>query len=175
MHYLAVSALIRSTVPTPVCSSRAMRRMPFFSASPALMASTCRRCHPRSTGPKQAREGRRLSKHAFIHTGFIDQLAHRGGISTTCLLRGTQCYGNWLSSPLCGGAGTPVDAMARGGGHGGGHGGWHGGHAGHWSGHGAHWGGHSHGRYWHGGRWWSGYGVGPCWRSTPAGWIWICN
>ena len=67
--------------------------MPFFSASPALMASTCRRCHPRSTGPKQAREGRRLSNHAFIHTEFIDQLAHRGGISTTCLLRGT-----WLPS-----------------------------------------------------------------------------
>ena len=79
MHYLAVSVLIRSTVPTPVCSSRAMRRMPFFSASPALMASTCRRCHPRSTGPKQAREGRRLSKHAFIHTGFHRPIGTQGG------------------------------------------------------------------------------------------------
>ena len=36
-------------------------------------------------------------------------------------------------------------------------------------------GGHGHGRYFHGGRWWSGYGVGPCWERTPAGWIWICN
>jgi hypothetical protein len=77
----------------------------------------------------------------------------------------------------------PADAMAaHGGGHGGGHAGGHGGgHAGghgggHAGGRGAHWaGGHSHGRYWHGGRWWSGYGVGPCWRSTPAGWIWICS
>ena len=38
-----------------------------------------------------------------------------------------------------------------------------------------HWGGHSHGRYWHGGRWWSGYGVGPCWQWTPAGYVWVCN
>ena len=22
---------------------------------------------------------------------------------------------------------------------------------------------------------WSGYGVGPCWRSTPTGWVWVCN
>src|SRR5262245_45643746 len=36
-------------------------------------------------------------------------------------------------------------------------------------------GGHSHGRYWHGGRWWNGYGVDPCWRWTPAGYVWVCN
>ena len=27
---------------------------------------------------------------------------------------------------------------------------------------------------WYGGRWW-GYGVGSCWRWTPAGYIWICG
>lgn len=44
-----------------------------------------------------------------------------------------------------------------------GHGGWHGGgwHGGGWR-----------GRYWHG-RWW-GPGIGPCWRWTPAGYIWVC-
>ena len=54
---------------------------------------------------------------------------------------------------------TDNSAQARPHGHGGGHwhgGGWHGGR----------------GRFWHG-RWW-GPGVGPCWRWTPVGWIWIC-
>ena len=27
---------------------------------------------------------------------------------------------------------------------------------------------------WYGGRWW-GYGVGTCWRWTPAGYVWICG
>jgi hypothetical protein len=32
----------------------------------------------------------------------------------------------------------------------------------------------SHARhFWHG-RWY-GYGVGPCWRLTPDGYIWICD
>jgi hypothetical protein len=22
---------------------------------------------------------------------------------------------------------------------------------------------------------WGGYGVGPCWGSTPTGWVWVCN
>lgn len=45
-------------------------------------------------------------------------------------------------------------------------------HGGHWGGHG-HWGGGwGRGRFWHG-RWW-GYGIGPCWRWTPVGWVWIC-
>jgi len=35
------------------------------------------------------------------------------------------------------------------------------------------WGGGGHGHYWHG-HWW-GYGVGPCWRWTPLGWVWICG
>jgi hypothetical protein len=30
-----------------------------------------------------------------------------------------------------------------------------------------------HGRLWHG-RWW-GYGVGPCWRAAPIGFVWICT
>jgi hypothetical protein len=34
-------------------------------------------------------------------------------------------------------------------------------------------GGHHGRRFWHG-RWWD-YGVGPCWRITPAGYIWICG
>jgi hypothetical protein len=72
-------------------------------------------------------------------------------------------------------------AQAHGGGHGGGgHGGGGHGGGGHWGGHGGYWGGHGgyggygygRGRFWHG-RWW-GYGVGPCWRWTPAGWVWIC-
>lgn len=79
----------------------------------------------------------------------------------------------------------PASALARGGGHGG-HGGGHGGHGGGfhgggWKGgggwHGGGWKGggwrHGHGRYWRG-RWW-GYGVGSCWRWTPAGWVWVCG
>lgn len=82
----------------------------------------------------------------------------------------------------------PASALARGGGHGG-HGGGHGGHGGGWHGgggggwkggggwHGGGWRGggwrHGHGRYWRG-RWW-GYGVGSCWRWTPAGWVWVCG
>jgi hypothetical protein len=64
----------------------------------------------------------------------------------------------------------PATAFAKGGGHGGGHGG-HGG----WKGGGWHGGGwhRGHGRFWHG-RWW-GYGVGSCWRWTPAGYIWVCG
>jgi hypothetical protein len=76
----------------------------------------------------------------------------------------------------------PSEAFAK---HGGGHGGHghghHGGHGhGHWHGH-KNWHGHGnwhgrqwrgHGRYWHS-RWW-GYGVGPCWRLVPGGWIWVC-
>ena len=27
---------------------------------------------------------------------------------------------------------------------------------------------------WYAGRWW-GYGVGTCWRWTPAGYVWICG
>ena len=27
---------------------------------------------------------------------------------------------------------------------------------------------------WYAGRWW-GYGVGTCWRLTPAGYVWICG
>ena len=42
---------------------------------------------------------------------------------------------------------------------------------------GVHVGGHiaggGRGRFWHGH--WYGYGVGSCWRSTPAGYIWICG
>src|SRR4029078_2307886 len=48
-------------------------------------------------------------------------------------------------------------------GHSHGHRSWHG--HGHWHGHRGHW---WHGRYW-------GYGVGSCWRWTPAGYIWICG
>lgn len=73
----------------------------------------------------------------------------------------------------------PASALARGGGHGG-HGGGHGGHGGGFHGGGWHGGGwkgggwrHGHGRYWRG-RWW-GYGVGSCWRWTPAGWVWVCG
>lgn len=35
-------------------------------------------------------------------------------------------------------------------------------------------GGRHHGRRFGRGRWWN-YGVGPCWRITPAGYIWICG
>jgi len=56
--------------------------------------------------------------------------------------------------------GTPAQAYYRGG--------WRGGYRG-----GYYRGGWGRGRYW-GGRWW-GYGVGPCWRMTPAGWVWICG
>jgi hypothetical protein len=74
------------------------------------------------------------------------------------------------------------------GGHGRGHGGHGRGHAGRGRGHGGR--GHGHGgrghrhggrghRHGHGGRWWHGrywgYGVGSCWRWTPAGYIWICG
>jgi hypothetical protein len=83
-------------------------------------------------------------------------------------------------------------ALARGGGHGGGgHGGgghgmgggrafvgghgFVGGHA--FVGHG---GGFRGGRFvrggryfWHGRWWWPG--IGPCWRWTPWGWVWICG
>jgi hypothetical protein len=45
--------------------------------------------------------------------------------------------------------------------------------AGHGHGHG-HWRGHGHGGHWWHGRYW-GYGVGSCWRWTPAGYIWICG
>jgi hypothetical protein len=42
----------------------------------------------------------------------------------------------------------------------------------HGHGHGGH--GHGHGgHFWHG-HWW-GYGEGPCWRLTPAGYVWICE
>lgn len=60
---------------------------------------------------------------------------------------------------------TATDSSAQAAPHGHGHG---------WGGHGHGWGGHGWGggRYWHG-RWW-GYGIGPCWRWTPVGWIWIC-
>ena len=55
---------------------------------------------------------------------------------------------------------TDITAQARGrGGRGGGRG-WRGGGGG-------------RGHYWHG-HWW-GYGVGPCWRWTPLGWVWICG
>jgi hypothetical protein len=55
---------------------------------------------------------------------------------------------------------TDISAQAKGG---------HG-HGGHGHGHG----GHSHGgHFWHG-HWW-GYGEGPCWRLTPAGYVWICD
>src|SRR5262245_20261602 len=66
--------------------------------------------------------------------------------------------------------------------HGGGGSKHHGGHGhGHGHGHGnSHGDGHSHGHeHGHGGRWWHGrwwgYGVGSCWRLTPAGYIWICG
>jgi hypothetical protein len=29
-------------------------------------------------------------------------------------------------------------------------------------------------RHFYHGRWWD-YGVGPCWRPTPRGYIWICG
>jgi hypothetical protein len=76
---------------------------------------------------------------------------------------------------------SDTSALARGGS--GGHGGHagvahvgHGAFVGHGVGHGAR-GGHfvrgGGGRhFWHG-RWW-GPGIGPCWRWTPLGWIWIC-
>ena len=73
-----------------------------------------------------------------------------------------------------------------GGGHGGGHGGMGGGHGGGHAGFVGHGGGGGHhgggrvivrgggGRhFWHG-RWW-GPGIGPCWRWTPLGWVWICG
>jgi hypothetical protein len=74
---------------------------------------------------------------------------------------------------------TDISAQAKGHG-GGGHGHGGGGHGhgggGHWHGGGGHWHGgggwHGGGRFWHG-RWW-GPGIGPCWRWTPIGWIWIC-
>jgi hypothetical protein len=66
----------------------------------------------------------------------------------------------------------PASAFARGG-HGGGHGGgggWKGAsfHGGGWKGGGWH-----RGHFWRG-RWW-GYGVGSCWRWTPAGYVWVCG
>ena len=50
-----------------------------------------------------------------------------------------------------------------------------GGHGGRWEGRSVNPGGHGGGRghYWHG-RWWN-YGVGPCWRQAPDGWIWTCD
>ena len=80
----------------------------------------------------------------------------------------------------------PASAFAKkGGGGGGGGGGWQqgggkgkpggggwqggGGPGGGWQGGGRH-----HGRRFWRGRWWN-YGVGPCWRITPAGYIWICG
>jgi uncharacterized RmlC-like cupin family protein len=38
---------------------------------------------------------------------------------------------------------------------------------------GVHVAGRGRGHFWHG-RWY-GYGVGPCWRWTPTGYIWICG
>jgi hypothetical protein len=65
---------------------------------------------------------------------------------------------------------TDNAAQARGFGRGGG--GFRGGGRGGWGRGG--WGrGGGRGRFWHG-RYW-GYGSGPCWRATPAGWIWICG
>lgn len=67
----------------------------------------------------------------------------------------------------------PAAAFARGGhgGHGGGGGGFKSAsfQGGSWKGGGRHHGGH----FWRG-RWW-GYGVGSCWRWTPAGYIWVCG
>jgi hypothetical protein len=37
---------------------------------------------------------------------------------------------------------------------------------------GYHAGGHGR-RFWHG-RWYD-YGVGPCWRWTPGGYVWVCG
>jgi hypothetical protein len=84
---------------------------------------------------------------------------------------------------------TDMSAQARGGGHGGGHGG--GGHSG--GGHtgaehsggggggghafyggrgGGHFAGGEREHFWRG-HWWR-YGIGACWRWTPAEYIWIC-
>ena len=107
-------------------------------------------------------------------------------------LAGVYCFATVGAAGLMMAA-TDTSAQARGGGHGGhgggGHGGGHGGHGGgHVAGHGGHRGGHvaargahrgghfagrGRGHFWHG-RWY-GYGVGPCWRRTPAGYIWICR
>jgi hypothetical protein len=107
---------------------------------------------------------------------------------TGCLaagaLVGVYCFATiGISSLLM--TATDISAQAKGGhgGHHGGHGGHHGGHGGHHGGHGGHHGGHGghhgrhgghHGRhFWHG-HWW-GYGEGPCWRWTPAGYVWTCD
>jgi hypothetical protein len=84
-----------------------------------------------------------------------------------------------------GGGGGHGGGGHGGGGHGGGGGAMHSGGGMHMNGGGMHMngagmrggrhvGGGGHGRrFWHG-RWWN-YGVGSCWRWTPAGYIWICG
>ncbi len=109
------------------------------------------------------------------------------GCLAAAALVGVYCFATIGVSSLLMTA-TDISAQAKGGhGHGGhghshGHGG-HGhgghGHGGHGHGHGGHGhgghghGGHGHGHFWHG-HWW-GYGEGPCWRWTPAGYVWICD
>ena len=80
-----------------------------------------------------------------------------GTLLATCLVLGSA---QATSLPVLKGDATPgiVTLVGRGGGHGGG---------------GGHHGGYHGGRY-YGGRYW-GYGVGRCWRWTPAGYVWICG
>lgn len=112
------------------------------------------------------------------------------GCSALGALVGVYCFATVGVSGLMMAATDTAALAAHGGGHGGGHGGHGGGHMGHGGGHMGHGhmghghaghghmghghGGHGHGRhFWHG-RWW-GYGEGPCWRWTPAGYVWVCN
>src|SRR5208282_248393 len=92
------------------------------------------------------------------------------GCLAAAALVGVYCFATIGVSSLLMTA-TDISAQAKGGHGHGGHGHSHG-HGGH--GHGGHGhGGHGHGHFWHG-HWW-GYGEGPCWRWTPAGYVWICD
>jgi hypothetical protein len=102
-----------------------------------------------------------------------------GKLLAICMAAGAYCLVTAGASAVMMAA-TNISAQARGGGHGGGgHGGGGHGGGGHAGGHASH-GGYGHGHFiggggehfWHG-HWWR-YGVGPCWRWTPAGYIWIC-
>ncbi len=90
------------------------------------------------------------------------------GLLAAATLFGAYCVATAGISALLAAA-TDISAQAHGGHGHGSHGHWS---SGHWGG-GHYWrGGWGRGRYWHG-RWW-GPGIGPCWRWTPIGWVWIC-
>ena len=110
------------------------------------------------------------------------RVAHKtlGKLLALGALAGVYCFATAGAAGLIMAA-TDMSAQARGGHGGGGHGGGGHGGGGHGGGHfarGGHGGGHFAGRghgghFWHG-RWY-GYGIGPCWRLTPDGYIWICG